>query len=325
LNTRDDTLALESGAPVENADAFRRALGHFSTGVTIITAEAGGEKAGITANSFNSVSLSPPLILWSVKKTSASWPIFAAARSFAVNVLAVDQAPLAAQFARSGPDKYKDVAWKAGPSGAPLLANVTAQFDCVRRVEYDGGDHLIVVGEVTSFVRYDRRPLIFTQGRFSAAIDSVDVGQPNTAMPADTPLTFLALLRRAFLQRASEFRDEAHSLGFTVNESRLVYHLELGPNLTIEHLARVALLDTDAADDCVAALQAKGWIIRHGDGTLALTTIGAQRYSELGEIARRAEAERLKPFSEAEIQTARKIIAALGGRLDNIPAIQDER
>jgi flavin reductase (DIM6/NTAB) family NADH-FMN oxidoreductase RutF/DNA-binding MarR family transcriptional regulator len=321
----DQLSALESGSPSGNTDAFRRALGHFSTGVTIITAESNGERAGITANSFSSVSLDPPLILWSVKKSSTSWPIFAASSSFAINVLAADQASLAAQFARSGTDKFKDVDWKSGSSGAPLLANVTAQFECSRRIEHEGGDHLIVVGEVTNFVRYDRRPLVFTQGRFSTAIDNAGAAEQDIGIPSNARPTFLMLLRRAFLQRASEFREEASSLGFTMNESRLAYHLQVSPGLTIENLARVSLLDVDTAQDGVELLEAKGWVARASDGKLELTVVGTQQNAELGAVARGAEANKLVRFSSAEINTARQVLAAFGGHLDNIPTYREER
>ncbi|MFC3136563.1 flavin reductase [Microbaculum marinum] len=302
-----------------DTDAFRRALGHFSTGVTVITADAGGSLAGITANSFNSVSLDPPLILWSVKKTSTSWPVFAAARSFAVNVLAVGQSTLAAQFARSGTDKFSGVGWRHGASGAPLLDDVTARFECERRYEYEGGDHLIVVGEVTRFSRFDRRPLVFTQGRFSVAIDHEEIDQAVAAASAEDRPTFLTMLRRAFLHRASEFREEAHAVGFTMNQSRLSYHLAVSPGLTLENLARVALLDVDAAKDGVSALEDRGWIGRRVDGTLELTSEGRRQNVRLGEVARSAEAAKLAGYTAAEIEIARRVIASLGGRLDNIP------
>ncbi|MGY3364249.1 flavin reductase (DIM6/NTAB) family NADH-FMN oxidoreductase RutF/DNA-binding MarR family transcriptional regulator [Bradyrhizobium sp. GM2.4] len=317
--------ALESGAPQGNSDAFRRALGHFSTGVTIITAESDGVRAGITANSFNSVSLDPPLVLWSVKKTSTSWPIFAAARSFAINVLASDQAQLASQFAKSGTDKFKDVDWKPGAAGAPLLAGVTAQFECTRRVEYEGGDHLIVVGEVSYFARYERRPLVFTQGRFSLAIDNVDAALSSAGLRGDPYPTFLTIFRRAFLQRASEFREEAHSVGFTMNESRLMYHLELSPGLNLEGLARVSLLDLDAATDGIASLERKEWIGRGADGSLQLTLLGREQNAKLGRLAHTAEANKLMRFSAAEISKTREIIEAFGGRLDNVPVYRESQ
>ena len=323
MKSSKEAGALESGTPGGNTDALRRALGHFSTGVTIITAEADGVRAGITANSFSSVSLDPPLVLWSVKKTSTSWPIFAAAKSFAINVLASDQAQLASQFARSGTDKFKDVDWKPGATGAPLLARVTAQFECARRVEYEGGDHLIVVGEVTYFARYERRPLVFTQGKFSLAIDNADTAPTNTDARSDPYPTFLTMLRRAFLQRASEFREEAHSVGFTMNESRLMYHLELSPGLNVESLARVSLLDMDAARDGIASLEQKQWVARGADGTLQLTVPGLEQNARLGQLAHAAEANKLTRFSAVEIGKARDVIAAFGGRLDNIPAYRE--
>jgi len=308
---------LESGDPSGNSDAFRRALGNFATGVTIITSEANGVKAGITANSFSSVSLDPPLILWSVKKTSTSWPVFAQSRSFAVNVLASDQAELARQFARSGVDKFAGVAWERGEKGAPLLAHVAAQFECLRHIEYEGGDHLIVIGEVTYFARHDRRPLLFSQGRFSIALDSPEVGA--SAAASTDQLTFLTLLRRAFLQRSSEFTEEARAVGFTMNESRLAYHLSLRSALSLEEAARVALMDMQTAEDSARSLLDKGWIRYNDEGKLEMTPAGTERNLALAAAASREEAAKVARFSPGEIETARKVIAAFGGRLDNIP------
>lgn len=316
----EQAFALESGSPSDNSDAFRRALGHFATGVTIITAEAKGLKVGITANSFNSVSLDPPLVLWSVKKSSTSWPVFAAANSFAINVLAQDQSELATQFARSGTDKYKDVAWKPGKTGAPLLSNVTTQFECLRRVEHEGGDHFIVVGEVKYFARYDRRPLVFIQGRFSAAIDNADTEQPNSSSLSAVQPTFLALFRRAFLQRSSELREEARGVGFTVNESRLIYHLAIRPRSTLKDLARVSLLEMEAAKDGIEAMVSRGWIAFSPDSTLDMTELGQAQFGRLQEAASKGENGKLNRFSDAEINTARNVIASFGGHLDNIPA-----
>lgn len=311
---------IEEGAPTDNSDAFRRALGHFSTGVTIITAAANGTLAGITANSFSSVSLDPPLILWSVKKSSTSWPVFEQTRSFAVNVLAADQAALAAKFARSGTDKFEGVEWLLGAGGAPVIAGVTAEFECERRFEHDGGDHIIVVGEVMRFARHERRPLVFTQGRFSIAIDNAGLGQATLPVAdATTRPTFLTQLRRAFLQRGSEFRDEARDVGFTMNESRLTYHMELNPGLSLEDLARVALLDILSARDSIADLQERGWVRVSAEGKPELTAEGRDRNRRLAQVASASEAGKLSGFSEAEIEIGRQVIAALGGRLDNIP------
>lgn len=310
MTTNEDAL-IEGGAPSDDPKAFRRALGHFSTGVTIITAEADGVKAGLTVNSFSSVSLDPPLILWSVNKTSTSWPIFAAAKAFAVNVLAADQSLLASQFARSGGDKFQGVNWHAGQTGAPLLTQVAAQFECLRSVEYDGGDHLIVVGEVAKFARFERRPLVFSQGRFSLAIDHPEA--TKTAGPGQfgSNPTFLALLRRAFLQRGKEVRSEAQSVGFTENESRLVYYLDRNPGIDMEMAAQLSLLDPLSASEAAETLRARGWVSHSSDGALALTADGRQNFEELQRVTAQAEKAKLGRYSDAEIEKARQVIASL--------------
>jgi flavin reductase (DIM6/NTAB) family NADH-FMN oxidoreductase RutF len=149
-------------------DDFRAALGQFATGVTIVTAvDAQGHLIGLTANSFNSVSLTPPLVLWSLAKQSTSMPGLLSASAFAINVLAADQQILGERFARKGIDRFEGVAWRPGLSGAPLIAGVVATFECKHRSQHDEGDHLIFVGEVTHCSRrVGATPLLFHGGRF---------------------------------------------------------------------------------------------------------------------------------------------------------------
>jgi len=317
MTARQPAISLESGDPVDSADAYRRTLGQFATGVTVITAASNGRTVGVTANSFNSVSLEPPLILWSIKKTSTSWPVFEAADSFAVNILAFDQIGCSMKFAKSGADKFKGIGWTSGATGAPLLDDVAAHFDCVRHALYDEGDHYIIVGRVVHFARFDRRPLLFAQGRYSLAVDHVDtVPQlPENSAVRVRP-TILTLLRLAFLQRTNEFREEASQAGFTINESRLMYHLEAQPGCDIEQLARVALIDLLAARDCIADLTARGWVTEDAGGNLAVTPLGAKQNSRLREIAWAAESAKLARFSESQVNAALEVLAAFGGRLD---------
>lgn len=154
--------------PAFTPDDFRATLGQFATGVTIVTAiDAHGHKIGLTANSFNSVSLSPPLVLWSLSKQSSSMPGLLAASAYAINVLAGDQRLLAERFARKGIDRFDGVAWRAGFSGAPLIDGAVASFECRPRSTHDEGDHLIFVGEVTHCQRrVGAVPLLFHGGRF---------------------------------------------------------------------------------------------------------------------------------------------------------------
>jgi 3-hydroxy-9,10-secoandrosta-1,3,5(10)-triene-9,17-dione monooxygenase reductase component len=150
--------------------AYRSALGTFATGVTVITArDADGNPAGLTANSFNSVSLDPPMVLWSLGRQSRSLPVFRDAGHWAVHVLAADQGALSDRFARSGSDKFAGLAFADNGHGVPLLAGCAARFECRASFQYDGGDHLIFVGEVTAFEHAERPPLVFHAGRYARA------------------------------------------------------------------------------------------------------------------------------------------------------------
>ncbi|MDB5891475.1 MAG: flavin reductase-like, FMN-binding protein [Polaromonas sp.] len=160
--------ALRAGAPRFSPREFRASLAMFATGVTIVTARtATGELVGLTANSFNSVSLSPPLVLWSLAQAAGSMGALAAGSHYAINILAADQKPLAERFASRREDRWTDVAFVDGVTGAPLLAGAAASFECFNRSRYQEGDHVIFVGEVESCsYREGASPLLFHGGRF---------------------------------------------------------------------------------------------------------------------------------------------------------------
>lgn len=146
---------------------FRNALGTFATGVTIVTAmSADGRPYGITCNSFASVSLNPPLVLWSLGMFSQGLPIFQNASHFAVNVLGASQQALASQFARSSGDKFAGVSWTPGLGNAPVLADVIASFQCRAANRYYGGDHVIFLGAVEAYAYTGNEPLLFARGGF---------------------------------------------------------------------------------------------------------------------------------------------------------------
>jgi 3-hydroxy-9,10-secoandrosta-1,3,5(10)-triene-9,17-dione monooxygenase reductase component len=149
---------------------FRKALGSFATGVTIITTRAGdGSPIGLTVNSFNSVSLNPPLVLWSLAETSLSLPTFRAAPHWAVHVLASNQEELSGRFAKRGEDKFSGLDVEEGHGGVPLLRGCVARFQCRTAFQYEGGDHVIFVGEVLAFDRAETAPLVFHGGRYAHA------------------------------------------------------------------------------------------------------------------------------------------------------------
>ena len=155
-------------APSFTAQDFRAALGMFATGVTIVTARgADGAPVGLTANSFNSVSLLPPLVLWSLARTAGSMPDFERGSHYAINILAAEQHALAERFASKSADRFADLAFHEGAGGAPILDGAAAVFECFNRSRYEEGDHVIFVGEVERCSwRAGVPPLIFHGGRY---------------------------------------------------------------------------------------------------------------------------------------------------------------
>ncbi len=155
-------MAPEFDPTVENQRMYRDALGCFATGVTVITAGSDRGPIGMTANSFSSISLDPPLVLWSPAKHSHRYPVYAAAKRFAIHVLRADQQALALEFARRG-DAFDQVAWRADAEDVPLIDDCLARFECRTHAIHDGGDHAIVVGEVVHVTLNSGTPLVFAQ------------------------------------------------------------------------------------------------------------------------------------------------------------------
>ena len=150
---------------------FRQALGTFITGVTIVTTVDGEQNdVGMTANSFNSVSMEPPMVLWSIGKSSSNLQAFLGARHFAVHVLAADQEALASHFSKRGVDRFAGLPLERSADGIPLLPGCAARFQCRTAFQYEGGDHVILVGEVLDFDCDNREPLLFKSGRYGVAV-----------------------------------------------------------------------------------------------------------------------------------------------------------
>lgn len=161
---------LQALPPSFSPSEFRSALGMFATGVTIVTARTGGGKlVGLTANSFNSVSMSPPLVLWSLARSAGSLAAFSAGSHYAINILSADQQDLARQFAAKELDRFAGVEFLAGAGGAPLIQGAAATFECFNRSRYEEGDHVIFVGEVERCsYQPGASPLLFHGGKFYA-------------------------------------------------------------------------------------------------------------------------------------------------------------
>lgn len=194
--------------------ALRTALGAFATGVTIVsTWDPSGEDVGVTANSFNSVSLDPPMVLWSLSRKAMSLPSFQGNPYFAVHILAADQDVLSLRFSTQGADKFGEMQPERGIGNVPLIDGCAARFQCRNAFNYDGGDHVIFVGEVLAFDSYPRPPLLYHAGRYALAVEKHpeataahgEVNQPNS----DVDHEFLfGLLGRAHNQMYQQIQAE---------------------------------------------------------------------------------------------------------------------
>jgi flavin reductase (DIM6/NTAB) family NADH-FMN oxidoreductase RutF len=158
----------QASSPGFSSQEFRSALGMFATGVTIVTARTpAGVLVGLTASSFNSVSLNPPLVLWSLAQAASSMAAFSTGSHYAINILAADQKALAERFASRREDRWAGVAFTEGACGAPLLDGAAATFECFNRSRYEEGDHVIFVGEVERCSHRDgASPLLYHGGKF---------------------------------------------------------------------------------------------------------------------------------------------------------------
>lgn len=187
METRSEYTDVEQR--VTRVKQLRAALSSFATGVTIVTTVGvDGKRHGLTANSFSSVSLEPPLVLWSQSLKAPSHPVFFNAEHFAINILAEEQADLSTRFSRAGDDKFAGLAVSNGIGDAPLLEGCAARFECRTLYRYEGGDHTIFVGMVERFERFERRPLIFGSGRYlSGLVLDLEDGSidPSPPLPSD--------------------------------------------------------------------------------------------------------------------------------------------
>lgn len=152
----------------EQATDLRQALGKFATGVTVVTCQGSKGPCGITANSFSSVSLQPPLVLWNIAKVSNSLQAYLVATHFAVSVLAADQQEISHHFAQADHTRFNGIDYAVSEHGVPLIPGVVACFECRTYQVHDCGDHYIIIGEVEKFHSNDDEPLLFYSGGYAS-------------------------------------------------------------------------------------------------------------------------------------------------------------
>ncbi|QVR69513.1 p-hydroxyphenylacetate 3-hydroxylase reductase component [Acinetobacter sp. BHS4] len=286
---------------------FRRALGNFATGVTIVTAQnAQGEKVGVTANSFNSVSLDPPLILWSIDKKSSSFSVFEEATHFAVNILSGTQIELSNKFSRRNIDKFADTNFQLGAGSAPILENCSVVFECERYQVIEGGDHWIIVGKVVRFHDQGRSPLVYHQGAYSCVMPhpSLQVKQTEQSGVDQTHYGHLYnnvcyLMSRAFKAYQTDYIPKQMASGFRTSESRLLLVLASGTASSKEDLPRDIAMPMQEVERSAEILKFEGLLVDH-DNLYALTEKGKQTAQYLFDIADSHQNEVFKKYSDEQ-------------------------
>lgn len=307
-------MLLNAGDPAADARNFRQALGQFATGVTIVTTAGDAGPVGVTANSFTSVSLDPPLVLWSLRRESSNLAAFQRAMHFAIHILAAEQTDLASHFARSASDKFASTEWTPGVGGAPLLPGVAARFECSRHAEHDGGDHVTFVGRVERYSCYDRAGLVFSQGRYALALNHP--GQPSdlelSAHPRDD--FFLPLLVRAYAYLQEAFVEHHVAEGVTTAQSRVLAFLATGSGASAQVIAAMTFLGESAAQDAIGKLVATGHIAPRPPGALAITEKGAELLQRIISRAKAFEEEKLADLPAEDVAATRRVLKALAAR-----------
>lgn len=304
-----------------DAAGFRRALGSFATGVTIITTRGDdGTPLGLTANSFNSVSLNPPLVLWSLASSSRNLEAFRKAEHWAVHVLGTHQEALSGRFARAGEDKFAGIAVDEGVGGIPLLHDCTARFQCRTAFQYEGGDHVIFVGEVLQFDWTETAPLVFHGGRYAHATrrDPLHVSPRSAEIAGSFSEDFLGyLLGRAHFRFYARIRpllveeqlsDAQFFLLSALTLRRRVSDLSLGQGLA-------GVLD-ESSHDALEALIARRFVrsTSGGDPSQAayeLTEAGAACAVRVIGAAKAIESEVLEKFGAADTPALKLLLNRL--------------
>lgn len=328
-----------TSAPTLDPRQLRNALGAFATGVTVITTrDAQGRDVGLTANSFNSVSLDPPLVLWSLAKTSASMLAFEQADHFAVHLLAFGQRDLSDRFSSKMADRFEGLAVLRGPDDVPLLDGCAGRFVCATEYRYEGGDHVIFVGRVLDVQMSERAPLLYVRGSYSAAMPMdkkaalVRGLQSEGLQGSYSEEGLFYLNNRLHEQLLHRMRPALRAEGFAQDAQYLVCKLlAASGGLSMAELAELCALREDPIDErLVADLQARGLVAIDGStGRLQLTGEGQDRLGRALAAVRAVEADALAGFSEGELaglRTAlRRLVAATDPGLPDVWGFDPDR
>lgn len=300
---------------------FRKGLSQFGTGVTIVTSRFGEQIAGVTVNSFASVSLDPLIVLWSLRKSSSSLDIYKHSDTFIIHILAGDQIALANKFARASGDKFTGVHFTEGCEGAPLLPEVSVALECRKYATHEGGDHLIFLGEVIGIHDFQRPPLLFVGGCYALAFEhpaqrakpAYDI-EEKAKNEEGCSEPFMRLARKVAENLSDRLETYRAAEGLGRNHALVLGHIRRHPLSDVAFLVSATRLCKTEVHEALELLLSQGFIHDVG-GQFQITASGIQRQTTLEGRTHNLEALKIAQFSPEEVETAKRVLSALGERL----------
>ncbi|EPJ44070.1 MAG: putative nitrilotriacetate monooxygenase component B (NtaB) [Osedax symbiont Rs2] len=297
---------------------FRRALGQFPTGVTVITTlDASGNPVGVTASSFNSVSIEPALVLWSIDKGANSLSAFENAKHFAVNVLGSNQVATSNNFASRGQDKFANANYRTNVHGIPLLDDCAAQFECSTWAVYEGGDHLILVGQVQQYSHQsDTAPLVFSRGSYAVTAQHPMMTQPSVCdddNAEDFVSDYLLYLLRETYQRFSDklYPELNQVCDVTPQEWRILARMANRSQIAMSSLSEMVMQPMQSLRQTTDWMAGKGLVLYPDNETLAVTDEGAKIAKQLQELALSQETQLLDNLDSEQALTIKTVLKQL--------------
>lgn len=304
-------------APAFDGRALRDAFGSFATGVTIVTTSGpGGVDIGLTANSFSSVSLDPPMVLWSLARTSLNMDAFRNSGHFAVHILSADQETLSGRFASKGVDRFAGLALDRGPDDIPMLQDCMARFACKLAYQYEGGDHVIFVGEIVDFSHSAQKPLVFHGGRYGMLLPKQTAASPDEFSNLSSD-DLLYQVSNAYFQTRQSVIEKLGSRQWTAEEYAVLSIIGREDGLCMpEIVARSEKVRGQGISAAIVQkLIARGLLheVEADDGqvTVRLTPEGRLAVLELIAIRKSSEADVQGNLDPSEVQLLKHLLARL--------------
>lgn len=296
---------------------LRNCFGKFATGITVITAVGpDGQKIGLTVNSFSSLSIDPPMILWSLDNRSHNLEALKNASHFAVNVLASDQMDLSNNFASRADDKFADIECVDGKCGIPLLKDTVAHLECKNVNQYPGGDHTIFIGEVEHFEMSNKKPLLYANGNYGLA-----ARHPSNQFPEPEKTSYdgdfvMLMLLRSYREIAAPFHRELMDQGIPVAHARVIASVSRNSGIIPSEIAKDTDVDMATVSMSLKMLCDNGHLSVDDDKGYHLTDAGEEYLVSIRSRAKRFEDEVLDGFSNEEIEMLKNTLQKFISRSD---------